>query len=312
MQAKPLLFVSVLTALLVLPVLPASAEEEEEVRQPDRWIWEDEGPRRLDVSVSAGVHFSSGWSDLVLLGSLGPVSGVLQQVLVRDLAVTPGPMLDATVTYWHGRLGFRVHGGVSSSCLAVGTTCPEMPLSVGPNDGTVLPLGSVDLRSWIFDVGGAFGLREYSPGQWVRPYGFFGLGVVTYQMDEPLQPPLFTFIERPGVLPEGPDRIVLVTDDASRFLLSLQELGLEHSFALNFGLGSDFHIPIGTGGVGLRLEVSNHIVRSPLRVRLVQLDGPARFGARLPEARLDFGPVHNLRFVAGVVIGIGLPDRVGP
>ena len=45
------------------------------------------GPRRVDVSGSGGFLLSTDWSDLVLLGSVSPVGGALEQLLVRDLVV---------------------------------------------------------------------------------------------------------------------------------------------------------------------------------------------------------------------------------
>src|SRR5687767_15466312 len=81
------------------------------------------GPKRVDISGTGGFRLSTDWSDLVLLGSLSPASGALEQVLVRDMVVRPGPAIDATVTYWEGRYGFRTHVGYGESCLTVATTC---------------------------------------------------------------------------------------------------------------------------------------------------------------------------------------------
>jgi hypothetical protein len=287
----------VLAGLLAL--LPASV-----AAQPGGlrdWRDEPDGPARLDIGLSAGVLFSTDWSDLVLLGAAGPVSGVLQQVLVRDLAVTPGPVFDATVTYWRGRYGARFHGAYSRSCLAVGATCPDLPLAVSPGATETFEAGSVDVRTWLFDVAGVIGLTEYRRDQWVRPYGFLGLGAVVYDPDQPVLPPL-TFIGRPGVSPPVADPIVIIRDEAASYLLSLQEVGLEPLLSVNFGVGADLRVPIGPGGLGLRLELSDHITPSPLRGRLVQLDGPGEAG----EVRFDFGRVHNLRFVAGLVFEFGL------
>jgi hypothetical protein len=264
------------------------------------WRDEPEGPTRLDIGVSSGMLFSTDWSDLVLLGATGPVGGVLQQILVRDLAVTPGPVFDATVTYWRGRYGARFHGAYSRSCLAVGATCPDLPLAVSPDDPTLLGAGAVDVRTWLFDVAGVIGFTEYRRAQWARPYGFLGLGAVVYHPDEPVLPPL-TFIDRPGVAPPVADPIVIIRDEATSYLLALQEVGLEPSLSVNFGIGTDLRLPLGGGGVGVRMELSDHITRSPLRGRLVPLDGTGEAG----EVRFDFGHVHNLRFVAGLVLEFG-------
>src|SRR5688500_2846601 len=81
------------------------------------------GPSLVDISGTGGFGLSTDWSDLVLLGSISPASGALEQVLVRDLVVRPGPAFDAAVTYWEGRYGFRTHVGYGESCLTVATTC---------------------------------------------------------------------------------------------------------------------------------------------------------------------------------------------
>ena len=65
------------------------------------------GAKRVDLSGSGGFLLSTDWSDLVLLGSVSTVSGALEQVLVRDLVMEPGPVYDGVVTYWEGRYGFR-------------------------------------------------------------------------------------------------------------------------------------------------------------------------------------------------------------
>jgi hypothetical protein len=119
------------------------------------------GPKRVDLSGSGGFLLSTDWSDLVLLGSVSTVSGSLEQVLVRDLQVEPGPVFDGVVTYWEGRYGFRAHGGYASSCLAPGGNCRA---------------GAVDVKSYMYDVGGSVGLIEYrrgrspttSTGPWAR------------------------------------------------------------------------------------------------------------------------------------------------
>lgn len=51
----------------------------------------------------------------------------------------------------------------------------------------------------------------------------------------------------------------------------------------------------------MRLEVSDHVHRSPLDIRIHNTEA---FLA-VPDARVDFGLVHNLRAAAGVVVQIG-------
>ena len=240
------------------------------------------GPKRVDLSGSSGFLLSTDWSDLVLLGSVSTLSGALEQVLVRDLEVEPGPVFDGVITYWEGRYGFRVHGGYASSCLAPGGNCAS---------------GSVDVNAYMYDFGGAVGLREYRRNALAWPYVFFGVGAVTYDLERTIGPPL-TFIERrpPGSRDDGR---VFAFDDPDQLLIAIDELGVETKFALNLGVGADLRIPLGPASVGLRLEVSDNIHQSPVDLNVVNLDA---FGG---TTRIDFGVVHNLRAGAGLVIQFG-------
>src|SRR5688572_20528161 len=89
-------------------------------RLPDDWDEPFDQPGRVDFSVSFGFVAPSDWSDLVLLGSLSPSTGALEQVVVRDLRVASDSQYDGAVTYWRGRYGFRVQGGLSKSALTIG------------------------------------------------------------------------------------------------------------------------------------------------------------------------------------------------
>ena len=268
-------------ATVVLTVTPAAAQYDPFSIDP--------GPRRVDVSGSGGLLLSSDWSDLVLLGSVSSVSGVLEQVLARDLVVDPGPVFDGVVTYWEGRYGFRVHGGFARSCLAVARSCTAATFA-----GTS---GTVDVDTWIYDVGGAIGLIDYRRGAIAWPYVFVGVGGVTYDLERSVGPPL-TFVER---RPPGTSGVIVARSDPDPLLIAVDELGIESRFALNLGVGSDFRVPVGGGSVGVRLELSDHIHRSPVDIRIENLEGfrPA------PNSRIDFGYVHNLRAAAGLVVQFG-------
>jgi hypothetical protein len=237
------------------------------------------GPRRLDISGSSGFLLPTDWSDLVLLGSISPVSGAFEQVLARDLVVDPGPVFDATVTYWEGRYGFRAHGGFARSCLAVARSCRGL-ISFGEQ------ITTVDVDTYMYDVGGAVGLIDYRPGHWAWPYVFFGLGAVTYKLDQPVGPPL-TFIDRRPPR-GGSEQVIISRDDPDTLLISIDELGIETKFAINLGIGTDFRVPVGATSFGLRLEVSDNVHASPLELNVI-----------------DFGLVHNLRAAAGVVFQFG-------
>ena len=248
----------------------------------------DPGPRRVDIAASAGFVLPSDWSDLVLLGSVSGVTGVFEQVLSRDLVVDPGPVFDGVVTYWENRYGFRVHGGFARSCLAVGRSCAAT---------RSIASGNVDVDTWTYDVGGAIGLTEYRRGAIVWPYIFFGVGGVTYNIQQSIGPPL-TIIER---RPPAGGRDLIVTADPDPLLIGLEELGIETKFAVNIGLGTDFRVPLPGGSVGVRLEVSDHVHSSPVEIEIANLAGfrPAR------TQRVDFGWVHNLRAAAGLTVQFG-------
>jgi hypothetical protein len=245
------------------------------------------GPRHLDLSGSTGILLSTDWSDLVLLGSVSPISGALEQVLVRDLQVDPGPVFDVALTYWEGRYGFRARAGYGNSCLGVGRACSDFSLRTDGN--------TVDVDQYVYDIGGAIGLIDYRPGRLVWPYFFFGFGGVTYNLDRTVSPPL-NLIERAPSAGTPPQ--VVVARQPDPLLIAIDELGIETQFAFHFGVGSDFRVPVGGGSLGVRLEVSDHLHGSPIDIDVADpITGV--------QTRLDFGTVHNLRAAAGIVVHFG-------
>src|SRR5688500_11467166 len=88
-----------LVALLLM--VPAAAGAQDDWSQP--WYDPRDRPPRVDLSVSVGLLAPTDWSDLVLLGSTSPVTGILEQVLVRDLRVEPDRVFEGTVTYWRAK-----------------------------------------------------------------------------------------------------------------------------------------------------------------------------------------------------------------
>ena len=267
----------VVGAALLLP-LPAAAQD---WSQP--WADPQDRPARVDVSGSIGFLAPTDWSDLVLLGSFSSASGVLEQVLVRDIRVEPDEEFGGSVTYWRGRYGFRVQGGLSRSSIRT--------------DDRV----GVDVDTWLYNLGGAIGFLEYAPERWVWPYAFFGIGGVTYDLDRRISPPLSMFIER---RPPGPDgrRDVIVVDDPREFLLAIDELDTETVFAFNLGVGTDFRIPLGPAGIGLRFELADHMSTSPVGLRVGEL---RRAGALTGDTGVEFGLVHHFRASAGIVLQFG-------
>ena len=242
----------------------------------------------MDVSASVGLLVPTDWGDLVLLGSISPVSGILEQVLVRDLSVEVDAVFSGAVTYWQGKYGFRAHAGLSRSTLVFGE-----PLGGGGDPFTA------DIDTWFYDVRGAIGLVEYSPGRRIWPYVFVGFGGITYDLERPVSPPLLTFIERgPTIQPD----IVVVEDDGTQFIVAVDELRTETVLALNFGVGADFRIPMGAAGIGLRVELSDHVARSPVGLRIREL---SPLGGLASDSTVHFGRVHHLRASAGLVVQVG-------
>ena len=271
---------------VVLVCLPAAAGAQWDPFNPTR------DPKHVDISGSAGMRLSTDWSDLILLGTVSPLTGAFEQVLARDLVFVPGPVFDATVMYWEGRYGFRAHGGFSRRCLAVGRRCGAIATLSGPTRG------SVDVDASYYDVGGAIGLVDYRRNPWVWPYVFVGLGGVTYDIKENVSPPLQMFIER---RPQTTPDVSIASDRRGPLLIAINELGLETKFAVNFGLGTDFRVPLGAAGVGLRVELSDNLHESPLDIRVADVRATASDDVARPNARL----VHNLRASAGLVLHFG-------
>ena len=279
--------------LVSLSVLPSTVSAQD-WSQP--WPDRIDRPARVDLGASIEFLAPTDWSDLVLLGTISSATGVLEQVLVRDLRVEPNTAFGAAVTYWRGRYGFRTHAAYSSSSLVIGG--PTTGLESTAEGGSLV---SVDVDTWLYDVRGAIGLLEYAPSRWVWPYAFVGFGGITYNLARTISPPLLTFIEGGRSL-DDPGDIVIVKDEGRQFVLAVDELGLETVFAVNAGIGTDFRIPLGPGGVGLRLEISDHIAPSPVGLRLRELNSDSSAAS---DDAVRFGVVHHLRAAAALVVQIG-------
>jgi hypothetical protein len=265
-----------LTSVLLLPG-PAFAQD---------WNmpWSDprDRPPRVDISLSGGYVMPTDWSDLVLLGSTSPATGILEQVLLRDLRVEPGPVFGASATYWRAKYGFRV--------------------SVARSEGSLVSAGDTlaDVDSWFYDVRGAIGMLDYAPTRVAWPYFFIGFGAITYDLSQPISPPLTTFIEhRPSPPLQNP---IIIDRGGRQFLLEVDELGLETVFAFSFGVGTDFRVPLAGGGVGIRLEVADHVAPSPVGIRLHDLGS---FGQPASTVVIGSDAVHHLRASVGLVIQFG-------
>lgn len=296
-----------LVPALLLSTAPATAQQGD--------LWEEyEGPRRLDLSVSGGAFLSTDWSNLVFLESLGALGQSQQQVLLRQLHAPPEFGGTASVTYWKGRYGFRVQAGFVSGCVTTGNSCD----GTSTPDQSIMPPGlertEIEMNQWTYGVQGIIGLREFTPGQTFRPYLVVGAGGVTYDLDEPLSTVLPGPIEstEPAVIGNGDETVVIT--DPSTFLFSMDEVGLATKFALNLGIGTDLRIPIGPGGIGLRLELADNINQSPLELRVARIDGgffSHEFDG-IDEVEFERRAVHNWRLSAGLLFEFGLDDPAPP
>jgi opacity protein-like surface antigen len=276
--------------VLTLTLLPSSAAAQD-WSQP--WADPEDRPPRVDFSASAGFLVPTRWSSLVLLGSLSSVSGVLEQVLSRDLRVEPDKEYSAAATYWRSRYGVRAQAGFSRSSLKIG----GVPLGTAQSadDRT-----SVGIDTWLYDVRAAIGFLDYAPSRRVWPYGFVGLGGITYHLKNTISPPL-TFVARGPTIVDNRGNTVVIADQGRQFLLAIDELSTETVFAVNAGLGTDVRLPLGPGGVGLRFEISDQMAASPLGLRITELSSRAAVGGNA----IPFRAVHHLSATAGLVVQIG-------
>ncbi len=130
-----------------------------------------------------------------------------------------------------------------------------------------------------------------------------GLGGITYDLSRTITPPLLTFVEHAPPGQAGSGNVVVVDRDAGRqLLIAVDELGLETQFAFDFGVATDLRLPFGGGAIGLRVETSDHLSRSPLELRIREL---GTVGGLTNDDTVRFGTVHHLRAVAGLVAQIG-------
>ena len=292
MRRAPLAVISLLVAWMLRPA-PAVAQD---WSQP--WADPEDRPPRVDFSASGGFLLPTRWSDLVLLGSLSSGVGVLEQVLTRDVHVKPDTEFTAATTYWRSRYGLRVHGGFSRSSVSIGAT----PVAASSSSAAAAGSGeavSVGIDTWLYDLGAAIGFMEYEPRRSVWPYGFFGVGGITYNLKQTIAPPL-TFLDRPPSAPAG--NTVVVASEGRQFLLTTNALNVDTVLAFNVGLGTDFRVPLKGGGVAVRLEVADHVAASPIAFRIEELSA---FGAVPSDSGARYRLVHHLSATAGLVIQIG-------
>jgi hypothetical protein len=297
--------VSFFAALLVCALTSSVSAQQDSTRFERLWLADYDGPRRLEVGVSAGYALSSDWTDLIALHVFDPRGGIHRQVLLRNVAVAPGAGGAVAVTYWRGRHGFRATAGYSKSCLTTSSRCVNGDLP--PENGAALGVAEVSMDVFRYGVEGIVGLRNWRDSQFWRPYLIVGAGGVTYDPDEdelPLFPGTFETLVPPPA--SGPG--VVITNGATTLLVATDELGLENVFGLTLGVGMDFRIPLDIGGVALRLEAADQITSSPFSVTVSRLDADdcCFFERNRDRTVFRSAAIHNLRFTAGVALELPL------
>src|SRR5690606_10255814 len=237
---------------------------------------------------------STDWSDMVALHVADPQGGLHRQVLLRSVSVAPGAGGGAALTYWKGRYGFRVTGGYSRSCLTTAPRCVD-GTAPPPANGTALAVAEVPMDVWRYGVEGIIGLRNWSSSRIFRPYAVLGIGGVAYDPEDdalPLFPGTFE-----TVVQAGAPGTVVISNGTETFLLATDELGFENVLGLTLGIGMDLRVPVGIGGMSVRVELADQMTRSPFAVRLSRFEDGGR--SRFDDGRdeIVFRPelIHNLR-----------------
>lgn len=292
-------------AVLLLVAVPAVAQTDT-TRFERLWLdYQYDGPRRIEISAAGGYAFSTAWSDLVALQVFDAHGGIHRQVLLRNVSIAPGAGVGAAVTYWRGRHAFRVHSGYSRSCLTTASRCDGADPPAA--DGAALGIAEVPIDVWRYGVEGLVGLRSWGESSFWRPYLVVGAGGVTYDAERGALPFLPGTFETLAPPPDSPPGTVLISDGTTTFLIGTSELGLEHVFGLTIGAGMDLRMPVGIGGVGLRIELIDQITSSPFHVRVARLDGGRRAAFDRDDVFFDGRAIHNVRLMAGVFIELGMP-----
>ncbi|HEX6938144.1 MAG TPA: hypothetical protein VF158_01940 [Longimicrobiales bacterium] len=216
-----------------------------------------------------------------------------------DLTLEPGWVVGTQLEYWFGsgRFGLRANGGYTERSFDLeGDNDFFIDLIDGFDDFDDVDgdndLAFGDVNVWLLD--GDLMIRILRPGRdrvWA-PFVSLGAGVVIYNPAG----------RAPVIIPPANAAIgdfefvgVDLDDDGDidDFDLETGDGNSETKFATAFGLGTDI-LPgwsLGNFGIGIRLEVADHIA----------WDSPADplFGGD------DFDPVHNVRFTAGLLTTFG-------
>ncbi len=217
-------------------------------------------------------------------GQSSTVSGALEQVLVRDLGGGAGP-------------GLRRGRHLLGRPLRIPGARRVRAARAWPSAATAAA-GSVDVDSFMYDVGGAVGLIEYRRDTWAWPYFFFGIGGVTYDLERP-SVRRSTFIERrPSARTEGQVIVRVRRSRSTAHRHRRTRRGDE--VRTESGCG---HRPSRAARLGQRGTPAGSLRQySPIAHRISMSSNIDDFGS---TTRIDFGYVHNLRAAAGLVIQFG-------
>lgn len=297
------ILVSLAPLLFAVPL----AAQADTTRFDRLWGGEYDGPRRLELSASAGYALSTDWSDRVSLHVADAHGAIHRQVLLRSVAIAPGAGGSASVTYWRGRHGFRVLAGYSRSCLTTAPRCvgdDEVP----PGQEAAMAVAEVGMDVWRYGVEGIIGLRNWADSRWWRPYAILGLGGVAYDPEGGALPIFPGTFETVVPAPDQPSGTIIITNGNDTFLLATDELGLENVLGLTLGIGMDLRAPVGIGGLALRLELADQMTRSPFSVSVTRLGSDRRtfYGGGRGEVVFRSEVIHNLRASAGLALEFGL------
>src|SRR5262249_11483481 len=152
--------------------------------------------------------------------------------LSRDVHVKTDTEFAAAATYWRSRYGFRVHTAFSRSTLQVSDA---VVVGAASPAASASDINSVGIDTWLYDIGGAIGFVEYSPGRSVWPYGFVGVGGITYNLKQTIPPPL-TFVGQAPSQPAVGRNTTVIVGDGRQFLLTTNALSQETVFEVNVGM----------------------------------------------------------------------------
>jgi hypothetical protein len=253
--------------------------------------------KSLSLSATAGEYWSSPWNDLVLLGSLS-TQNTIEQVLLRQVQVSPARLYAGSITYRRGRAGARLQVGYSESCLEIAGSCDP-----GEQESpTQLPLPRrIQVKTWTADVEGEVGLVPGNGVRWAHPFLLVGGGGVVYRPSGTAADLLPQFLEFPGGTASTQGTNVFVQfPGAGQIVADVQGAGLQTVFALVLGLGTDLRVPIGdNGGFGIRIQATDHIAGSPMHVRILQ-------GGNRSPATFNFGAIHNYELSVGGIVDFDL------